>query len=273
MILEKQRDFFDILRKEIEKNHISHAYLIETNNFTEIDEFVNYFVKMLLCPKKMLQEECTECNICNLIDKGNYPDLKIIEAEGNWIKKEQLLKLKIDFQSESIYNNKQIYVIKDASKLNASSGNTLLKFLEEPTANIIAILLTKNRYNVLDTIQSRCQIFSLNDANEEMILEENTIKLIKTLFSNNKGFLAYDSIIDLIPNKMEAINEFQIIENYFFMVINKKTSLIEDINYLKENQIIKLVLIIENYLKKMIYNLNYKLLIDNILIEISGVIK
>ena len=39
------------------------------------------------------------------------------------------------------------YIIKNAERLNPSSANTILKFLEEPEDNIIAILLTNNRYN------------------------------------------------------------------------------------------------------------------------------
>ena len=50
-----------------------------------------------------------------------------------------------------------LFIIYNAEKLNTSSANTILKFLEEPEENIIAVLTTDNRYQVLDTILSRCQ--------------------------------------------------------------------------------------------------------------------
>ena len=47
--------------------------------------------------------------------------------------------------------------------MNISAGNSILKFLEEPEENIVAILITKNLYKVLETIVSRCQILNFNN--------------------------------------------------------------------------------------------------------------
>ena len=43
------------------------------------------------------------------------------------------------------------------------SLNSLLKFLEEPDKDIIAILMTNNINNVLSTIISRCKVIKLNN--------------------------------------------------------------------------------------------------------------
>ena len=47
----------------------------------------------------------------DMIDSGNYPDLKIIEPDGNSIKKSQLIKLQEDFRNKSFLNNRMIYII------------------------------------------------------------------------------------------------------------------------------------------------------------------
>ena len=52
---------------------------------------------------------------------------------------------------------------KEADKLNMSSANTILKFLEEPEDDIVAILVANNRYAVIETILSRCQVLSLKN--------------------------------------------------------------------------------------------------------------
>ena len=65
------------------------------------------------------------------------------------------------FSNKSIYNNYQIYVVHNAEMLNISASNTILKFLEEPEDNIIAIFLSTHRYKVLPTILSRCIVMSL----------------------------------------------------------------------------------------------------------------
>ena len=61
-----------------------------------------------------------------------------------WIKKEQLLELQEEFMTKGLLTSKKIYIITDATKLNTSSANSILKFLEEPADNIIAILLADN---------------------------------------------------------------------------------------------------------------------------------
>ena len=68
------------------------------------------------------------------------------------IQKEQVTNLKNEFKIKSAFNNKRIYIIKNAENLNKSSANTMLKFLEEPEDNIIALLITNNKTKVLETI-------------------------------------------------------------------------------------------------------------------------
>lgn len=266
-----QEKFFQMIQRQLEQNKISHAYLIELNDFTDVDHFLNIFIKLLLCPNKKLEDQCDECKVCNLIDTGNYPDVKIIDTESSFIKKEQLIEVKESFCNKSVYNNKQIYVIKDASKLNLSSGNTMLKFLEEPEDDIIAILLTNNRYNVLETILSRCQLYSL-ESDQDVEFDLDIYNLIKTLFVKNKAFLNYNNLISIIPNRVEAKTKISDISKYFFFVIHHEKELLSEIDYLTEEQIYRIVLILEKYLNQFEYNLNYKLALDSLIVEINEVI-
>lgn len=268
-----QNEFFQLISKEIKNNRLSHAYLIETHDFLEIDLFISILVKMFLCTSGDYNKVCNKCNICNLIDTGNYPDLKIVEADGNFIKKEQLLDVMESFKSKSFSGGRQIYVIKDASKLNSSSGNTILKFLEEPSSNIIAILITKSRFNVMETILSRCQILSL-ESSINPSFDDNFYILLETLVSK-KGFLAFDQIFSIIPNKEEAIKYLNLLEDYFFLYINndERISKKVDISNFKYDKIYKLILIIEKYLQRLEFNVNYKLIIDNLIIEIDEVVQ
>ena len=43
----------------------------------------------------------------------------------------QLLELQKEYSNTSLLNNKRIYIIKNAEKMNQASGNTILKFLVE----------------------------------------------------------------------------------------------------------------------------------------------
>ena len=147
----------------------------------------------------------------------------------------------------------------------------MLKFLEEPEDNIIAILLTKNRYHVLETILSRCQIFSLED-NRKKEFDSDFYQLVKTLFLKNKAFLSYNDLLNIIPNRVIACNKLSDISRYLFLVIHHKQDLLSEILYLSEEQIFKIILIIEKYLSRFQYNLNYKLALDCFIVEINEVI-
>lgn len=266
----EQHSFFDILQKEIDNNSVSHAYLIELGDYNNIDFFIKKTTKMLLCSKKKYKNDCEDCNICSLVDHDNYPDLKIIDVDGNYIKKEQLVTLKDAFAKESMYGNKQIYVIKDASKLNSSSGNTILKFLEEPNSDIVAILLAKNRYNVLETIVSRCQVFKLNDSNISSY-NDDLEELVNTLFAKDKGFLAYNEIIEFMPDRNVFYERVRVLQRYLLEIINGKQKKNELLSKKSDDKIAEIILIIEKYLERCEYNINYKLLLDNFLVDISEV--
>ena len=164
-----KKNYFKLINNCLKNNYFVHAYLIEIDDYENDFKDVLTLVKALLCQNKDLDDvkslNCDKCNICSLIDNDNYPDLYVVEGDDTLIRKEQIISLEDDFKNTSLLKNKRIYIIKEAEKMNDSSSNTLLKFLEEPNDNIVAILLTKDRYKLLPTIISRCQIISLKSNN------------------------------------------------------------------------------------------------------------
>ncbi|HGH5505127.1 TPA: DNA polymerase III subunit delta' C-terminal domain-containing protein, partial [Staphylococcus pseudintermedius] len=51
----------------------------------------------------------------------------------------------------------KVYIIQDFEKLTVQGENSILKFLEEPPKNTIAMIMTTKPEQILDTIHSRCQ--------------------------------------------------------------------------------------------------------------------
>ena len=276
----KYNKFNDITNNIIELNKISHAYLIEVNNYEEDIEIIKEFIKKILLNKSNLDKlSKSEEVISNQINNDQYIDLTILESDGAWIKKNQLLELKEDYQNKSLLDNKKIYVIKEAEKLNPASANTILKFLEEPEEGIIAILLTSNRYKILDTIISRCQVLSLksNDVNIEE--DEDTLYLLENILKKEELFINYKSIYEKIIDKEKAREKFNTIEellvNYLdYKVLNKEvfnSDIIKMLGKTTDKEIIKIISIIEEYLPKLVYNVNYKLWLDAIFSELVEV--
>lgn len=308
---ENQMIAYKMLYNSVKKNKASHAYLFETRGYSKSLDFAISFAKYLLCPNHHInKEESKDCLICNQIDLGTFPELKIIEADGNWIKKEQLLDLKEEFKKKSLNSDKKVYIINNAEKLNPSSSNSLLKFLEEPEDNIVAILITNNKYQLLDTIISRCQIITLNNTivandtleiianilyNEEDKIKEyignienlekidNIIRFV--MYYEKNGFIkTYTNIQKLLKTyKYEKDEIFEIIIQFYKDVLNYKMNRKIEVYKNKEkdlkmvsenNDIDKLVAKISLYIKikeNIKYNMNSNLILDKLLIGLGEI--
>ena len=207
----EQQIVYKTLINSVMNNKTSHAYLIETNGYPRSLDLAKSFAKYLLCPNSYSNgDNCGTCHQCANIDKNEFLELKIIEPEGQWIKKSQLEELQEMFSKKSVIGNKKVYIINKADKLNVSSSNSLLKFLEEPEEGIIAVLIAENISQLLPTIVSRCQILSLKNKKELMGL--STIEKIgHYLKDNSEDIKKY--ILD--KNNLEKFNKLMDFINYY----------------------------------------------------------
>ena len=270
--LVKQR-FISYVDKLVENNKISHTYLIEIGNYDDDYKFVIDFVKMILCNLRYDELVSSKNSLIHLIDTNNFPDIKVVEPEGSYIKKSQLLDLQKEFNNKSLYDTKRVYIIKNAEKLNSASANTILKFLEEPENDIIALLLTDNRYHVIDTIISRCQILSLKEDIFVFDDNEDIINLLECIIKPREFFIRYNYFINnVILDKDSAFNKFSTIENLLTQYLNHyycKNEINNDISNILDkvdkNRILNTISILEDSLKKLEFNVNYKLWIDSLI--------
>ena len=199
--------------------------------------------------------------------------------------------------------NKIIYIIKNADKLNSSSANSILKFLEEPADDIIAILLTDNVNIVIPTIKSRCQVLNFNSVRNNKKIENlisDNIKIEEDEIQNlinasiefinsieNKKINTFIYSKSLLWDKYKTNDEILILFNFMtyayidsmhvklgkeIKYMDKYPQLIEIIN--KNNNIdgiIAKVNIIEKIKNDLKMNVNIKLLFDKLIIELSEV--
>lgn len=276
---EDYKEFYSILNNAINANKLSHAYMFEIDENINIDEFEKDISKFLILKNNK------DKNIETLIDSNNYPNIKIIKADGLWIKKEQILEVQSDFKKESFDNNLKIYIIEDAAKLNKSSGNTLLKFLEEPEKNIVAILITKNKYSVITTIMSRCINISLIKKEYLKLTEEDLSYKAVEIIEQYK-IKALPHLYQLLITKdMERKNLLNILENMqkiYNDILHLNNGIKEEYNYFisdniknikyepNNEQIIKKINALHKNSEYLRYNVNIKTILDKIIIEIYG---
>ena len=250
---------------------------------------------MLLCSYNYSNnDKCVNCTICERIDKNIYSDLKIIEPDGMWIKKEQLDELQKEFSTKSVESNKKVYIINGAEKLNPQAANSMLKFLEEPEEGIIAILITNNVYQLLSTIVSRCQIISLAKSTTKNINIDLSKEELEEKLDSINNFVKYlekeklDTIImsnklwhDIYKERKDYILGYELMLIYYKDILNYKLNrklelfdkYIEDIKMISDNNtfnniIFKINKIIElkEYIK---VNANQNLLLDKLIIELT----
>ena len=210
--IDSQPIMYKMLVNSIHKDRISHAYLIETNYNSSGFDFALAFAKFLLCPlNKTKNDNCVNCTQCHRIDDNCFSELKILKSETLQIKKEQINDLQKEFSLKSVESKRKVYIIEEAEKLNDASSASLLKFLEEPEENIIAILLTPNKNLLLNTILSRCQIISLRSEKEnEKTIPEELCDLLSIKESEKQEFITNENNILKIDT---ALNFLKLIEN------------------------------------------------------------
>ena len=144
------------LRRSIEENTISHAYLFQGEEGIGKKKLSYAFSKALMC---LSQEEkpCNKCVACHRFDTATNPDFLHIEAEKNMIRIESIERLQSEMKTAPINSNKKVILIEEAHLMNKESTNKLLKTLEEPPAFVHIILTSSNHFKLLPTILSRVQ--------------------------------------------------------------------------------------------------------------------
>ena len=282
---DKQTMAYNIMMNEIKNNCLSHAYLIDENNYVKAYDMVMAFVSTILTDGL---DDLERQTLVRRIYENNYPELKIIEPDGMLIKKKQILDLQQEFSLEAVEGSKRIYIICDADKMRSETANSMLKFLEEPSNNIIAILMTNNYNGMLSTIISRCQIIKMSNDNSNIddeyldlavnfILKvENTgiraiLNVQDILFDRisvkerDKLIIFFDKVVDIYYDIMKiSLNDQKIKYKSYFDVLsdialkNSRDIILEKINYL---------VLAKDAIK---YNVNNNLLVDSIIVNLGG---
>lgn len=290
-----QNIFYKYIINSVNNGHISHAYLIETNGVSYGYDLAISLAKFFLCiDKDSIQQKV----ILDEIDKNIYSDLYIINSDANEIKKNDVAFLKHIFSFKSQNNNKRIYIINNANLLNVSSSNTLLKFLEEPDDDIVAILVADSRYDLLNTIVSRCQVLSL--INNESFIN-------KLIWSGYDDTLNYTDFVNYKISSMvklycllELNDVFLLTNEYMYSIKNELNNFFlvglafyydifnlyydRDLHFLDGydeekakvmknttiSDIIKKIDVINSFLNKSKSNTNKDLLIDDFTIKMLG---
>ncbi|WP_432723273.1 DNA polymerase III subunit delta' C-terminal domain-containing protein [Staphylococcus equorum] len=267
------------LTKAYQSNKLSHAYLFEGDDGQTMQQVAIDFTNLILCDQD---------NQCQLkVETFNHPDFMYISSEENTIKKDQIEQLLHHMNQLPIEGDYKVYIIESFEKLTIQGENSILKFLEEPPENTIAILLTTKPEQILDTIHSRCQhvyfkpinkanfinrlverdisrpvaellstyttqietAVTLNEEADLMALRKSVIKWCQLLLTNRP--MALIAIVDLLKqakNRRLQMVTLAAVNGFFQDVMHAKVGMTDDMIYQD------LQVDVQEYTKKLTYN-------------------
>ena len=171
--LEKyQPVIYKTFKNSLQKEKLSHAYLLSGNPGTPLLEVAKFLAKSILCddPSPLA---CNNCITCLRVDDENYPDFIVFDGSKGSIKKEEVASVEEQFEKTAFESKGiMIYVLHLIENSTEQAINSILKFLEEPGKNVYAFLTTNNENSILPTIISRCQVLHLKLVDRNTVIQD-----------------------------------------------------------------------------------------------------
>lgn len=171
------------LLKRLREDRFPHALLLGAERGTGKRAFADELASLLVCDSADLNsgKACGKCKQCELVAGGSHPDIRHYQPENSrMIKIDQIRALGAFAVNSPQVSRRKIAIIDRADQLNINSANALLKTLEEPSYDVVLVLLQENGRPVLPTIRSRCQCISIARPSEDEAREWLSIQIART---------------------------------------------------------------------------------------------
>lgn len=171
---EYQPVVYQMLQQALKLGQVSHAYLFTGGQGCFKKEASILLAQSLFLDSEgFIEEETLEegkKDIARRIADESYGDFLFFDGtQKEAIGRENILGIQELFAKTSLEDSdKKIYVIDHAENMSISAMNCLLKFLEEPSNNVYAILTTDNVERLLPTIISRCVVVPFRVIGEDV---------------------------------------------------------------------------------------------------------
>jgi DNA polymerase III subunit delta' len=148
-----QEKALGFLERCVERQEIPHALLFTGPQ--GVGKFTSAFLlaAALLCPSR----KPDGCSACGRVARGVHPDLHVVEAEGSFIRIEQIRKLEAELNRKPHEATCKVAIIDNADQMHAESANSFLKTLEEPPPGSYIVLISASKEKLLPTVVSRCR--------------------------------------------------------------------------------------------------------------------
>lgn len=161
----------ELMAGSLRHDRLAHAYLFAGPRGAGKKRIALHVAKSLFCTE-MKGDACGHCLQCRRIQGGNHPDVFVVSPDGASIKIDQVRALQKEMTMRSVESASKVYILEHVDKMTTQAANSLLKFLEEPPAGVVALLLTENSHAILPTILSRCQLVAFSPVPADVIVKQ-----------------------------------------------------------------------------------------------------
>lgn len=160
------------IRDRLNDNRLPHALLVTGEQGVGKRDFAEAVAALLVCDRVLAapvpEEPCGECKQCALTLAGTHPDIRFYAPEkSRMIRVDQVRALSAFAVGSPQVAHRKVIVVDRADQLNINAANALLKTLEEPSADVVLILLQEAGRPILPTLRSRCQGMVLRTPDHE----------------------------------------------------------------------------------------------------------
>ncbi|MDO4777641.1 MAG: DNA polymerase III subunit gamma/tau [Cardiobacteriaceae bacterium] len=153
----------------LDHDRIHHAYLFTGTRGVGKTTIARIFAKSLNClTHGVSSHPCGECEHCQEIDAGRFPDLIEVDAASR-TGVDDTRELLDNVPYTPVKGRYKVYLIDEVHMFSKSSFNALLKTLEEPPPHVKFILATTDPQKLPATVLSRCLQFHLKNLTPRQI--------------------------------------------------------------------------------------------------------
>jgi DNA polymerase III subunit delta' len=154
----------DMLKQHITHDSVRHAYLFSGPPGLGRRTLALRLAQALNCPQSVAPgEPCGTCKTCQQIERMQYADLAVIQAEkeGGTLKVEQIRAIRQSLVLKPYQGHYRVALFLRFQEANANAANALLKTLEEAPSYVVLVLTADAPEQLLPTIVSRCEVLRL----------------------------------------------------------------------------------------------------------------
>ncbi len=166
-------DIVSLLRRSIEGDRVSHAYLFAGPSGVGKATLARGFARALICQAADRPDPtvpCGTCLACRKIERGVHPDVQRLDLEiqaklglsrssqQTSLTIDSIRQLAADAALKPMEASRRMIIVDDAETMQTVAQEALLKTLEEPPPSVLLMLLADDAGVLLPTIRSRCQV-------------------------------------------------------------------------------------------------------------------